>query len=170
MPAPAKTGAGLAVAPRRRLTKLGSVLYYFRYDGNHQEESLKSRFVVWTLVGVLVIIGVVVIATAPKPMRGPKVTLDTVKSGAAQAETQLDRLVVRVAEARKAAAPGAAPSKGLEEADRLLAQAREKLGQVRQATDLKQGQLLLVDGRQMLRRARRAVEVATRTGSRPRGM
>jgi len=131
---------------------------------------LKSRFLVWTLVGVLVIIGVVVISTFPKSPRVPKVTLDLVKSGAAQAEIQLDRLVVRVAEARKATSRGATPNPGLDEADRLLAQAREKLGQVKQATDLKQAEPLLVEGRKMLRRARRAVELATRTASRPPGM
>ena len=131
---------------------------------------MKSRIVIWTIVGILVLIGVVVVATAPKAKRGAKVTLDLIKSQAAQAETQLDRLVARTAEARKAMAPGATPNRGLEEADRLLAQAREKLGQAKQATDLKQGQLLLIDGRQMLRRARRAVEVATKTASKPHGM
>jgi hypothetical protein len=152
------------------LTKLDSVLYYFRHDSNQLEDNLKSRFLVWTLVGVIVIIGVVVIATSPKPIRGPKMTLDLVKSQAAQAETQIDRLVARTAEARKAMAPGATPNRGLEEADRLLAQAREKLGQAKQATDLKQGESLLIDGRQTLRRARRAVEVATKTASKPHGM
>jgi hypothetical protein len=152
------------------LTALGPILYYFRYDSNHQEENMKRRFLVWMLVGVLVIVGVVVIVTSPKPTRGPKVTLDLLTSEAVKVETQLDRLVVRVAEARKVTAPGATPNRGLEEVDRLLAQAREKVGQVKQATDLKQGQLLLVDSRQMLRRARRAVEVATRAGSKPRGM
>jgi hypothetical protein len=152
------------------LTKLGSVLYYFRYDSNHQEESLKSRIVVWTIVGVLVLIGVVVIATAQKSPRGPKVTLDVIRSEAVQAETQLDRLVARTAEARKAVAPGVAPSRSLDEADRLLAQAREKLGQAKQATDLRQAELLLIDGRRMLREARRAVELATRGASKPRGL
>jgi hypothetical protein len=152
------------------VTKLDSVLYYFRHDSNQLEDNLKSRFLVWTLVGVIVIIGVVVIATSPKPIRGPKMTLDLVKSQAAQAETQIDRLVARTAEARKAMAPGATPNRGLEEADRLLAQAREKLDQAKQATDLKQGESLLIDGRQTLRRARRAVEVATKTASKPHGM
>jgi len=152
------------------LTKPGSVPYYFRHDGNQPEDNLKSRFLVWTLVGILVIVGVVVIATSSKSTRAPKVTLDLVKSGAAQAEIQIDRLVARVTEARKATAPGATPNPGLDEADRLLAQAREKLGQVREATELKQAEPLLVEGRQMLRKARRAVELATRTASRSPGM
>jgi len=131
---------------------------------------LKSRLVVWILVGIIVLIGVVVVVTSPKPARGPRVTIDLVKSEAAKAEVQLDRLVARIAEGRKAVAPGAVPNSGLDEADRLLAQAREKLGQARQATNLKQAEPLLIDGRELLRRARRAVEVATRSGSKPRGM
>ena len=152
------------------MTKPDAVLYYFRYGNNPQEDNLKSRFLVWTLVGVLVIIGVVVIATSRKSTRAPKVTLDLAKSGAARAETQLDRLAVRVAEARKATSPGATPNSGLDEADRLLAQARGKLEQVKQATDLKQAEPLLVEGRQMLRKARRAIELATKTVSRPHGV
>ena len=131
---------------------------------------MKTRIVIWIIVGILVLIGVVVIATGQKSPRGPKVTLDLAKSEAAKAETQLDRLVLEAAEARKAMAPGATPTRGLEEADRLLAQAREKLGQVKEATDLRQAELLLIDGRRMLREARRAVEVATKTASKPHGM
>ncbi len=129
---------------------------------------MKSRIVVWTLVGVAVLVGVIVILTVPKAPRGPRVTLDLMKTDASQAEFQLDRLVARIAEAKKTTAPGAAASKSLDEADRLLAQAREKLGQVKQATDLKLAEPLLRDARQMLRRARRAIEVGTK-GKAPAG-
>jgi len=131
---------------------------------------LKSRLVVWTLVGIIVIIGVIVVATAPKTARGPKVTFDMVKNETAKVETQIDRLAVRIADARKALSRSAAPTDGLDEADRLLAQAREKLGQAKQAADLKQAEPLLIDGRQTLRKARRVFEVATKSLSRPRGM
>jgi len=152
------------------LTRPGFVLYYFRHDGNHQEESLKSRIVIWTIVGILVLLGVVLIATGRKSPRVPKVTLDLARSEAAKAEMQLDRLGARIAEARKTTAPGATPNQGLEEAERLLAQAREKLGQVKQAGDLKQAEALLIESRQMLRSARRAVELATKAASRPHGL
>ncbi len=131
---------------------------------------MKSRIVIWTIVGILVLVGIIVIATGRKSPQGPRVTLDLAKSEAAKAEIQLEHLVVEATEARKAMAPGATPGRSLEEADRLLAQAREKLGQVKQATDAKQAELLLIDGRQMLRKARRAVEVATRAGSKPHGL
>jgi hypothetical protein len=152
------------------LTAVGFILYYFPYDSNHQEESLNSRLVVWILVGIVVVIGVVLVVTSPKVVRGPKVTIDLVRGEAAKVEVQLDRLAARIAQSRKTVAPGASPNAGLDDAERLLAQAREKLGQARQATDLKQGQQLLVDGREMLRKARRAIELATRPATRPPGM
>lgn len=131
---------------------------------------MKSRIVIWTIVGILVLLGVVLIATGRKSPRVPKVTLDLARSEAAKAEMQLDRLGARIAEARKTTAPGATPNQGLEEAERLLAQAREKLGQVKQAGDLKQAEALLIESRQMLRSARRAVELATKAASRPHGL
>jgi hypothetical protein len=51
----------------------------------------------------------------------------------------------------------------------LLAEAREKLGQVKQTTDLKETQQLLIEARQALRKARRAVELATKRTSGRRG-
>jgi hypothetical protein len=91
------------------------------------------------------------------------------KSEVTRAETQLDRLVVRVAERRKSVAPGAG-TEGFDEADRRLAEAREKLGQAKQATDLKEAHQFLIEGREALRKARRAVELATKPRSRPPGM
>lgn len=130
---------------------------------------MKSRLVVWTLVGIVVIVGVIVVLTAPKTSRGPKVTIDTIKTEVARADTQLDRLVVRSAEGRKSVKPGAG-TQGLDEADRLLAEARDKLGQAEQATDIKQAGQLLIESREALRKARRAVELATRPTSKRLGM
>jgi len=47
----------------------------------------------------------------------------------------------------------------------LLAEAREKLEQVKQATDLKVNRQLLIEARESLRKARRAVELATKRTS-----
>jgi hypothetical protein len=133
------------------------------------EEYVKSRILVWSLVGIVVIIGAIVVVTSPKNTRGPKLTPEIVKREAARAEIQLDRLVVRLDARRKATAPGAG-TEAFGEADRLLAEAREKLGQVKQATDLKEAHQFLIEGREALRKARRAVELATKPRSRPPGM
>jgi biopolymer transport protein ExbD len=151
------------------LTAVGQALDYWPHDNKHLEERVKSRIMVWSLVGIVAIIGVIVIATAPKTARGPEVTLDMVKSEAAKAETRLDRLVVRLDARRKTMARAAATNE-FDEADRLLAEAREKLGQARQATDVKQARQLLIEGRQALRKARRAVTLATKPARRPSGL
>ena len=130
---------------------------------------MNSRILVWSLVGIVVIVGVIVVLTAPKTSRGPKVTVDALKSEAAAAQAQLDRLAARLEARRKTPPPGAGTD-AFGEADRLLAEAREKLGQVKQATDLKETSQLMIEARQTLRKARRAVELAVKPTSRPPGM
>jgi hypothetical protein len=131
---------------------------------------VKSRILVWSLVGIVVIIGVVVIVTAPKrKASGPRVTLDMVKSEVADAETQLDRLVARL-DARRTTASRGNDTAAFDEAGRLLAQARDKLGQAKESVDLKEARQLMVEAREALRKARRAVELATKPRSRPQGM
>jgi len=125
------------------------------------EVRVKSRILVWSLVGIVVIVGAIVVLTAPKTSRDPKVTSEALKGEAEEAQTQLDRLVARLEARRKTIPPGAG-AEALGEADRLLAEAREKLAQVKQATDLKDTRQLLIEARQVLRKARRAVELATR--------
>jgi hypothetical protein len=151
------------------LTAVGPALDNWQHDNKRLEERVKSRILVWSLVGIVVIIGAIVVVTSPKNTRGPKVTADMMKTEVARADTQLARLAARVAERRKSFAPGGSTSH-LDEADRLLAEARDKLGQAKQATDIKEAQQLLIDGREALRKARRAVELATKPRSRPPGM
>lgn len=146
------------------MTAVEPALDYWPRDYEELEESLKSRIIVWTLVAIVVIIGVIAILTAPKTSRGASATADASKSALAKVETQLDRLAARAAEQRKSVAPGAGTER-LDEANRLLAEAREKLGQAKQATDVKEAQQLLIDGRDALRKARRAVELATKPTS-----
>jgi len=131
------------------------------HANQYLEVSVKSRILVWSLVGIIVIIGVVVVLTAPKTARGPKVTADALKSEAAEAENQLNRLVARL-EARRKTTPPGVNTDAFGEADRSLAEAREKLGQVKQATDIKAIRQLLIEARQALRKARRAVQLATK--------
>ena len=130
---------------------------------------MKSRILVWSLVGIVVIVGVIIALTAPKTSSGPKVTTDMIKSEAARAEAQLDRLVARVAGGRKSVAPGVGTER-FDEADRLLAEAREEFGQAMLATDAKEAQKLLVEARKTMRSARRAVELATKPRPKPSGI
>ena len=125
---------------------------------------MKSRLLVWSLVGVVVIIGAIVVLTAPKSKKGPEVTPDLLTNEVARAESQLERLVARLDAGRKTA-PGSA-SEAFDEADQLLAEARERIRQAKQATDPAEIRRLLTEGRDTLRKARRAVELAVKPASR----
>ncbi len=129
---------------------------------------MRSRILVWSLVGIVVIVGAIVIFTSPKSAPGTKMTPEIMKTEADRAETQIDRLVARLDARRKTVSPGAATD-AFGEAERLLAQAREEIGQAKQATDLNEAGRLLVAGRETLRKARRAVELATKPTARPPG-
>ena len=82
---------------------------------------------------------------------------------------QLGRLDARLVEVRKAPASGIDTAKTLGEAERLLAQAREKLVQLRQATEMKQAEPMLVNVNQTIRKARRALELASPKRTMPGG-
>jgi len=113
--------------------------------------------------------GLVFLVSAPKSTSKVGVSLDTVRKQADETEVQLDRIAARVIEARKAPAPGVDTAKTLGEADRLLAEAREKLAQLRQATELKQAEPMLVEAKQSIRRARRALDLASPKRAMPGG-
>jgi len=76
---------------------------------------------------------------------------------------QVDRLAAKLVAARNVPRPGWTRTSG--RGDRLLTEARAKLGEVRQASDLKQGEARLREVKQALRQARRALELAARRRS-----
>jgi hypothetical protein len=142
------------------LTTAVPTLDFWLHVNQNPEESVKSRILVWSLVGLVVVIGAIVILTAPKNSNGPKLTPEILKTEVDRAVSQLDKLVERLDARRKAVTPGATDAFG--NADQLLAQAREQLEQARQATDMTEAQKQLQVGRETLRKARRAVELATK--------
>ena len=124
---------------------------------------MKGRIAVWTIVGIVVIAAVVfLISPCSRPLPSGKVNLDKVKAEAVQAETQIDRLTAKLASLPKPAAAPGDTGKAAFEADRLLNAAREKLGQVKVATDLKQAEAQLREAKQLVRDARRKVELETK--------
>jgi hypothetical protein len=130
---------------------------------------LKSRIVIWTVVGVAALAGVIFLVSAPKAAGKAGLSLDTVKRQAVETEAQLDRLAARVVEVRKAPAPGIDTAKTLGEAELLLAQAREILAELKQATSLKQAEPMLVEAKQGIRKARRALQLASPRRAMPGG-
>ncbi len=131
---------------------------------------MKSRVVVWLVVGVLALAAVLFILTKPRVPGTPRVTAERLSRAADQTEVQLNRLAAKLVAVRSGTAAGFDVAKAAE-ADRLLAEARTKLGQVRQTGDLKQGEAQLREVKESLRRARRALELAAKgASSRPPNM
>jgi len=128
---------------------------------------LKSRVVIWLVVGVLALVAVVFVLTKPRVPATPKLTAERFDRAVEQTEVQLNRLAARLATVRGTAQAGFDVGKAAE-ADRLLTEARSNLGQAKQAGDPRQGAAQLREVKQSLRRARRALELATKgAGPRP---
>jgi hypothetical protein len=124
---------------------------------------LKSRVVVWTIVGILVLVGIVfIVATKPLGSRGGARTLEQTKAYTDRVESQLNRLAMRLSQARKATPSGADTSKLFAEAERLLTAARAGIGKIRDAKEMKQAEAELRDVNQLIRQARRSLELASK--------
>ncbi len=126
---------------------------------------MKSRVIVWTIVGLAVIAGLVFIFATPNRTRTPKLTLERLQTEAARLEPAVERTGRRVAEARKNAKSGEAEAQ-LGQIDRQLAEARQLLADVRSAGDVKTAEEKLRAARQLMRSLRRETETALRTGNR----
>jgi len=130
---------------------------------------LKGRVLVWTIVGIIVVAGVIFILSKPRGPNAQKMTTEDLKRGISQSEVQLNRLSARLVAAHSTVTPSANAAKA-EEADKLLSEARSKLTQLKQVADLKQGEAQLREVKQTIRRARRALELALGPAGRPHGL
>jgi hypothetical protein len=122
--------------------------------------------VVWLVVGVLGLVAIVFMLTKPRVPASPRLTAERLDRAASKTEVQLNRLAARLVAVRNTAPTGVDVNQATE-ADRLITEARTKLGQVRQAENLQQGEARLREVKQLLRRARRALELAAK-GAAPR--
>lgn len=130
---------------------------------------MKSRVIIWSVVGIFVIAGVVFVLSKPKTPGAARLTPERLNNAVSQTEVQVNRLSGRLVAARSAGQPLAQPAKA-DEADRLLTEAREKLAQLKQVTDLKQGEAQLRAVKKAVREARRALELALGTVARPQSL
>lgn len=122
---------------------------------------MKTRIIVWALVGLVVIgAGVFFVATSAKRPAMRK-TLEAFRSEADRTARQLDRLAERQAGIRAGAALSPELEQKLDEASRLSNEARAKLEQVRSAANEGQAEALLREAKQLVRKVRRAVGIAS---------
>lgn len=129
---------------------------------------MKSRVIIWTLVGIVVVAGAIFILTRPRVPGSGRMTAERLARAAEQTQTQVDRLSGRIVAARSSGQPVANPAKA-DEADRLLTEAREQLAGLKQVADIKQGEEQLRGVKQKVRDARRALELALGAAGRPQG-
>lgn len=132
---------------------------------------MKGRIIVWTIVALAVIAGVAFLIS-PRTRR-PAVrplTLDIVHAEASQAMLQVERLEKRLADARKLAPAGTDPGAAAKEATQQLADVRARLDQLAKATDLATSETALRDAKQLLRKARRNVEIAAKPAASTPGL
>ncbi len=122
---------------------------------------MKSRVVVWTIIGLVVVVGLVFVLSTPSRPRGPKMTVERMQAQAAQVEAQAERLARRVSEARRSLTDTESLAK-LDQIDVQLNQARQALAGVREATDMKKAEAHLRNARQTMRSIRRETQTALR--------
>ena len=120
---------------------------------------MKTRIIVWSVVALAVIAGVIfILSPRNRRVTTRTVTLETVRADAMQTMRQVERLQKRLAEVQPAV-PGGAPGA---DAAQMLVDAKARLERLQQASDLKAAETELRDVKQLLRRARRSVEVAAK--------
>lgn len=130
---------------------------------------MKGRVIVWTIVALVVVAGVIFVVSprTRRPVTRP-VTLELVRADATQALFQVEKLEKRLSDARKLAPAGTNLGPAAAEATQQLADVRARLEQIAKATDLKESETALRDAKQLLRKARRNVEIAAKpTASAP---
>jgi len=121
---------------------------------------VKTRIIVWAVVGLLVVAGVVFIIATSGGRATAKKTLEGYANQAQRTSRELDRLVERADAARAGAALGPDAEAGLQEMSRFEAEARAKLEQIQSAKDTKQAEQLLREAKESVQSARRALELA----------
>ena len=115
---------------------------------------MKSRVVVWVIVGLVVVMGVVFLLATP---RGPRVRIDDklVETQLAKSETKLAKLEEEIAQVKSGLAPGVAKSEKWVELDRLVAEAHANINEVEAAQGAKAAYAKLREVQEVIADARR---------------
>ncbi|UCG42332.1 MAG: hypothetical protein JSU73_10725 [candidate division WOR-3 bacterium] len=118
---------------------------------------MKSRVVIWVIVGLVAVLGIVFLLATP---RGPRVRIDDklVETQLAKSETKLAKLEEEIAQVKSGLAPGVAQGEKWAELDRLAAEAHAKINEVKAEQGakaayarLREAQEAIADTRRMFR-------------------
>jgi uncharacterized coiled-coil protein SlyX len=116
----------------------------------------KSRVIIWTIVGILVIIAAVMLIKKPKGVSGPPVIPERFQ---AQMENRLGKLEGKVAKAR-AEFPGA-PAEQWQKITDEIAKTRQLMGEMAGLTEQKDLKAKLVDVQKAYNEAKRTLKEIT---------
>ncbi len=120
---------------------------------------MKARIILWSVVGLLVILGIVLIVATSGRRPTVRKTLESVQLHADRTYRQLERIRVSVDSLRASAQSSPDMAQKLEEFDRLVAAAKEKLEQVKSATTVRDAENWLREAKELVRQARRKSEL-----------
>ena len=117
---------------------------------------MKTRILVWTIVGLLVIAGVIFLVTSSR--RSPDVVKDlvSIKEQATQIGGKLDILQRNADDLREGMPPGVDYTAELDSVDSLIVQTRGELDRILETDDVNEAYDKLSGARKMLRDSRRA--------------
>ena len=115
---------------------------------------MKSRVVIWIIVGLVAVAGIVYLLATP---RGPRIRIDDkmVETQLAKSEAKLARLEEEIAQAKSGLQPGTASGENWAELDRLVADIQAKFNEVKAARGAKAAYAKLREAQEALSDARR---------------
>ena len=123
---------------------------------------MKTRVVVWTVVGILVVAGIIFLVVTSRKAPHVRMDLDSVKAQAVRALDKLGRLEEEVVQAKAAMPSGSDPARQFADADSLLAKTRAGLEQVEGLEGTNEAYEQLRKAKELMREARRAVKLAVK--------
>lgn len=121
---------------------------------------MKLRIIIWSIVGIVVIIGVLFLVLTGKNTRRVRVTLDDLKREAAKIERSINELNGRLAQARAVPLP---PEKNaaLSQVESHLNQTQKLIENVKNSTDVRTANDALRQAHRLIRKCRRLLREAT---------
>jgi hypothetical protein len=115
---------------------------------------MKSRVVVWVIVGLVVVAGIIFLLVTP---RGPRVRVDekTVEAQLVKSEGKLAKLEEEIAQVKSALPQGSPMEAEFGELDKLVSEAHAKVNEVKAAEGVKASYAKLREAQQTISDARR---------------
>lgn len=121
---------------------------------------MKLRVVVWSIAGIIVIIGVLFLVLTGKSSRRQKVTLEDLKRQATRTESSINKLTAQLAQAKAIPLPQEKMPL-ISEAENALTQARELVQKTKTSSDLQTASESLRKAHRLIRKLRRLLHSAT---------